>query len=67
VFNLATLARKLSWTGMGDFVRKYRARSGICWTSLVDMYNKAGVVAKSLIELPVSDDQIARINEGTRL
>jgi hypothetical protein len=31
----------------------------------VDMYNKAGVVAMSLVELPASDDYIVRINEGT--
>ena len=30
-----------------------------------DMYNKAVVVAMSLMELPISDDYIARINEGT--
>ena len=30
-----------------------------------DIYNKVGVVAKSVIELPSSDDYIARINEGT--
>ena len=30
-----------------------------------DMYNKAVVIALSLMELPVIDDQIARINEGT--
>ena len=30
-----------------------------------DMYNKAVVVAMSLMELPVSDDYIARIKEGT--
>ena len=31
----------------------------------VDIYNKVGVVAKSIIELPASDDYIARINEWT--
>ena len=31
-----------------------------------DIYNKVGVVAKSVIELPSSDDYIARINEGTQ-
>ena len=31
----------------------------------VDIYNKVGVVAKSMIELSASDGYIARINEGT--
>ena len=31
----------------------------------VNMHNKAGVVAKSIIELPASDKYIARIKEGT--
>ena len=31
----------------------------------VNMHNKAGVVAKSIIELPASDNYIARIKEGT--
>ena len=30
----------------------------------VDMYNKAVAVAKGLMELPVNDDKIARVNEG---
>ena len=30
------------------------------------MYNKAGVVAKSIMELSASDDYIARIKEGTQ-
>ena len=31
----------------------------------VNMHNNAGVVAKSIIELPASDKYIARIKEGT--
>ena len=31
----------------------------------IDMYNKAVVVAMSLMELPARDDYIARTNEGT--
>lgn len=31
----------------------------------IDMYSKVGVVAKSMMEVPTSNDQIARINEGT--
>ena len=31
----------------------------------VNMYNEAGVVAKSIIELSASDKYIARIEEGT--
>ena len=31
----------------------------------VNMYNKAGVVAKSIVELSTSDKYIARIKEGT--
>lgn len=30
----------------------------------IEIYDKIGVVATNLIELPVSDDQIARLNEG---
>ena len=31
----------------------------------VDIYNKVGVVAKRMIELPSSDGYIASINEGS--
>ena len=31
----------------------------------VNMYNKAGVVAMSIMELSASDDYIARFKEGT--
>ena len=30
-----------------------------------DIYNKVGVVAMSMIELPAIDNYIARFNEGT--
>ena len=31
----------------------------------VNMYNKAGVVAKSILELSAGNEYIARIKEGT--
>ena len=57
--------RKWLTAGLPFDVESYNQQCGNKTMLTADMYNKAVVVAMSLMELPVSDDQIARINEGT--